>query len=131
MFVSQQALNSWHTSTTLCKKGEELRHLAEEETEAGTAMALTAYSRPLMTVLSLKYTGWVLSALSDNWLAVIQNLWRVRQKWAWLSLVLVREGADVQMSGMFYTVVGYSSTGRRRGSCPCRLGRRWEVFTIR
>ena len=52
MFVSQWALNVRHTKTDLCQWGEEWKHgrLAIEEAEAGTAVALTDYFRPLTLV---------------------------------------------------------------------------------
>ena len=68
-------------------------------------MALNAYGRPLTEVLSFKYLGRVLSASDDDWLEVIRNLRRARQKWAQLSRVLVQEGVDAQISGMFYIAV--------------------------
>ena len=73
--------------------------MATEEAEAGTAVALTSYGRPLTAVSSFKFLGQVLSESDDNWLVVIQNFWRARQKWAG------QEGANERTLGMFYTVV--------------------------
>ena len=52
MFISQKLLNVRNPSTVLCRwKGDPKRlRLVEEEAEAGGAMAIIAYSRPLMAV---------------------------------------------------------------------------------
>ena len=56
--------------------------------------ALTTYGSPLSKVTSFKYLGRVLSAEDDNWTAVVRNLKCARQKWARLTRILIREGAD-------------------------------------
>ena len=43
--------------------------------------------------------------LDNDWPVVIRNLRRSRQKWVRLPQVLGWEGADMRISGMFYTVV--------------------------
>ena len=75
------------------------------EVEAGVETELTDYGRPLTSVPPLKYLGQVLSASSDDWAEVVHNLRKARSKWAWLSRVLGREGADARMLGMFYVAV--------------------------
>ena len=69
--------------------GEEIkRHLLEvEEAEAGATMKIASYDRPLTSVSSFKYLGWVLTAAEDNWTAVIRNLQGARKKWEQLSQV--------------------------------------------
>ena len=66
---------------------------------------LTAYGRPLAAVPDFKYLGRVLSASDDEWPAVVHNLRMARSKWARLSWLLRREGADARTLGMFYVAV--------------------------
>ena len=68
-------------------------------------MALTVYRRPLTTVSSFNYLGRFLLASDNDWSAVIWNLRRAQQKWAYLSQVIGWYGADAWMSGNFYTRV--------------------------
>ena len=72
------------------------RSLAKEEARSGTDRALTAYGFPLSQVTSFKYLERVLAAEDNAWPSVVCNLWRSRQKWAHLTWVLRREGADAQ-----------------------------------
>ena len=44
-------------------------------------------------------------AADDNWPAVVNNLQREQQKWARLTRVLIREGADARTSGQIYLAV--------------------------
>ena len=48
----------------------------------------------IASVTSFNYLGILLSALYDVWKVVVHNLRRSRQKWARISIVLSREGAD-------------------------------------
>ena len=60
---------------------------------------------PLLPCRLLKYLGRVLAAEDDNWPVVVHNLQRARQKWAQLSRVLIREGADDRTSGQINLAV--------------------------
>ena len=53
---------------------------------------------PLSQVTSFKYMGIVLATEDDEWPSVVRNLRRARQNWAWLTRILIREGADAQTS---------------------------------
>ena len=44
-------------------------------------------------------------AEDNDWTAVVRNLRQVRQKWALLTQVLSREGADARKSGQIYLAV--------------------------
>ena len=44
----------------------------------------------------------------DDWLAVVGNLGEVRKSWGRLSRILSREGADPNLSGIFYKAVAQS-----------------------
>ena len=81
------------------------RRLAEEEAQAGKERALTAYGVPLSHVPTFKYLGRFLAAEDNNWMAVVRNLRRARQKWALTNRILSREGADSRTSGHIYLAV--------------------------
>ena len=107
MFVSHKALNGWHLKTEFFQWGEERkrRRLSEEEARAGFEEAITAYGTPIAPVTSLKYIGRVLLAADNDWPVVVRNLRKARQKWAWLTRVLIREGADAWTSCQIYLTV--------------------------
>ena len=107
MFVSHKSLNGQHLMRDFCRWGYERkrRHLAEEEAWAGTEVAITAYGTILDPVTPLKYLGRVISTVDNNWPAVVRNLRRARKNWAWLTRVLISEGADAQTSGHIYLSV--------------------------
>ena len=52
-----------------------------------------------------KYMGRVLSALENDWPAVVTKLRKAQKKWVRLLRVLGREGADDRTLGTFYMVV--------------------------
>ena len=68
-------------------------------------MAITAYTIHLTLVTYFKYLSEVLSAAYSKYPVVVHNLWRAHQKWARLSRVLSREGADAQTLGRIYVAV--------------------------
>ena len=68
-------------------------------------MELTAYGVPLYQFTSFKYLGRVLAAEDDYWPVVVRKIWCVRQKWARLTRVMIREGADAWTSGQIYLSV--------------------------
>ena len=68
-------------------------------------MALLAYGVTLAQVTSFDYLWQVLTSEDDNWLAVLHNLWRAKYKWARLTRVLSREGADARTLGHIYLAV--------------------------
>ena len=47
----------------------------------------------------------VLAAEDDDWTSVVRNIRCTRQKWARLTRILIREGADEQTSGQIYLAV--------------------------
>ena len=55
-----------------------------------------------MEVSEFNYFGRVLEALDDNWPVVVRNLRKERKRWARMSIILGRKGADPQTSGIFY-----------------------------
>ena len=57
-------------------------------------MEITAYGIPLTPVTSFKYLGRFILEVGDDWPAVVNNLQISRKKWARLTRVLIREGAD-------------------------------------
>ena len=49
--------------------------------------------------------GRVLTTEDDDWPSVVRNLWRSRQKWAWLTHILIRERSDAHTLGHIYLAV--------------------------
>ena len=107
MFVSNKALNGRHLTTAFCRRGAERkrRRLAEEEAQAGAEAAFTAYGIPLAPVTSTRYLRRVLLADDNNCPVVVCNLQTAHQKWARLTRVLSREGADGRTLGQIYLAV--------------------------
>ena len=64
-----------------------------------------AYREHINNLSAFKYPGRVLTAGDDDWLAVVGNLGKARKSWGRLSWILVREGADPNVSGNFYNSV--------------------------
>ena len=81
------------------------RPLAEEEAPAVIERALTAYGVPLSQVTSFKYLGQVLTAEYKKWIAVVSYPKRARQKWAWMTRILSREGVYAWTPGNIYLAV--------------------------
>ena len=79
--------------------------LSEEESQEGTEREITAYGVPLSQVTSFKYLGRVLAKEDGNCPEVVRNLWRARQKWLWLTHVLIEEGADDRKSEHIYLLL--------------------------
>ena len=98
MFVLHKSLNSWNLVTDFWRRGEEIdkRRLEEVEVQAGTEMAITSYRIPLAPVTSFKYLDRILSVPDGDWIEVVHNLRRARHKWARMSRVPIREGADAR-----------------------------------
>ena len=67
--------------------------------------AFEAYREPLENVTAFKYLGRVMTAVDDEWPAVVGNLCKARKSWGRLSRILSREGADTKVSGHFFKAV--------------------------
>ena len=119
MLVPWRALNGRHHATAMCKKGAERKRcwMAEAELRDSTERAFEAYGKPLETVSTFNYLGRVMTAGSDNWLAVAGNLVKSWKSWGRLSRILSREEADKRVSGNFFKAVVQAAIlfGRRRG----------------
>ena len=76
--------------------------LSEKQAWEGTERALTAYRFPLSQVTSFENMRRVVAAEGNDWTAVVRNLKRARWKWARLTQVLIRNGADDRTLGNIY-----------------------------
>ena len=94
-------LNGRHPTTAQCASGEEQkrRYLAEAELRESTERAFWAYGEPLENVSEFKYLIWVMTAVDDDWPAVVGNFCKARKIWERLSQILSREGADPKVLG--------------------------------
>ena len=79
--------------------------LAEEEAQEGEERKITTYCVLLSQVTYFNFMGRVLATEEDDWPSVMHNLRRARQKWAWLTHILISEGADAQILGHIYLAV--------------------------
>ena len=105
--LPRRSLNISHPVTDQCARGEEQKRwrLAEAELRESSERASEAYGEPLENVTTFRYLGRVLTAVDDDWLAVVGNLGKARKSWRRLSQILSREGADPKVSGHFYKAV--------------------------
>ena len=83
---------------------EETELVSEEERKVFTR-AFSAYVRPLEMVTSFKYLGRFISETEYDYPAVVRNLSRSKKLWIRMSRILSREGADPQVSGLFFKAV--------------------------
>ena len=81
MFVPWAELDLRHPETALCAWREEMnrRHMVEEEDQAGLVTAIQDYDRPLEILSSFKYLGRLLIETDEDWMAVIDNIWKARK----------------------------------------------------
>ena len=107
MLVPWRALNRWHITTTQCTKGAEINRqwMAEEELQESVERAFQAYVRNIETVTFFKYLGQVLTAKDDEWTEVVGNLSKAQKSLARMERIMVREGANPRVSGMFFKAV--------------------------
>ena len=103
MLVPWRALNVRHLATAKCVKGVERkrRRLVEEEIRESAERDFQAYGRPFETVTSFKYLGRVLRAVDDDWAVVVGNLKKAQKIWARLMRILVWDGDNQRVSGIF------------------------------
>ena len=85
---------------------------------------------PLAPVISFKYFRRFISAADNNWPTLVKNLQRARQKWARLTRVMIREGADDRTSDQIYLVVVQSVMlyGPETWRITPHIGRVWGGF---
>jgi hypothetical protein len=81
------------------------QRVASEEARLASETVFTVKGAPLESVKVFKYLGRPLSSTDDEWPAIYRNLTRARKRWAQVSRVLVREGADPKTAAMFYKAV--------------------------
>ena len=107
VLVTWRSMNRMHRRKTQCKRGAESnpRQLAAEEEREVTARAFSTYGLPLEMVTSFRYPVWVISAVDDDWPAVVRNLSRVRAVWKRKIKIHSREGGAPRMSNFFFKAV--------------------------
>jgi hypothetical protein len=104
MFIPTKTLAGGHRSTLCCHQGQELKRkqAAQMKSRKADEVVFTVRGIPLDASRAFLYLGRKLSSSDDDWLNVIKNLAKARQRWARISSVLTREGATPQVSAMFY-----------------------------
>ena len=74
---------------------------AVEEYKYGADTALRAYVRTLANMIEFKYLGLILKATDDDWPSVVANLRKYRNKWTWLTQILVCDGEETHATVTF------------------------------
>jgi hypothetical protein len=107
MFIPTKTLAGGHRSTLCCRRGQDLKRkrAAQMESRKADEVVFTVRGIPLDLVRDFLYLGRKLSSSDDDWLDVIKNLLKARQRWARISRVLTREGATPRVSAMFFKAV--------------------------
>jgi hypothetical protein len=107
MHVPAAALSSGHYQTAVCRAGAERarRRLALEDSRLAREVVFSVKGSQLASVSVFRYLGRELSSSDDDWPAVYRNVNKARQRWAHISRVLAREGANTRIAGMFYKAV--------------------------
>ena len=107
MHVTRQALSAGHLQSAACRKGEDRarQRRALEDARRAREVVLSIRGVPLKSVSVFKYLGRPLSYTDEDWPAIYRNLSKARSRWARVSRVLAREGADAKIAGMFYKAV--------------------------
>lgn len=97
-----------HLTSQLCTQLHHQRERARRLRAAQEAQSSTVFSAlgvELEAVHEFRYLGRVLSDEDSDWPALQRNLTRARQRWAMISRLLAREGANPKVSGYFYKAV--------------------------
>jgi hypothetical protein len=107
MQVTPYALQRQHRFSALCNATAQRR--LQRQTISACRRAgeqrFSVYGVELGMVNCFTYLGRPLSATDSDWPALYKNLAKARTKWAMISRVLRREGANTRVSGMFYKAV--------------------------
>ena len=59
------------------------------------------YGEPLENTTAFRYMGMFMTAVDDDWPAVVGNLHKARKSWGHLSRIMRLEVADTKVSGIF------------------------------
>ena len=107
ILVPRGTLNFRHPDTAQCARGAERKRqrLLETEMRESSEKAFEAYGEPLENVTTFRYLGRVLTEREDDWLAVIGNLGKAWKSWGRFYRILIREGEDPKVSGIFNKTV--------------------------
>ena len=87
-------------STVRCAERKRRQLVAKEEREV-TSRVFSTYECPLQMVNSFRYLRRVISAADNDWLLLLNNLFRARAVWRRTTRILGREGAALWVSVFF------------------------------
>ena len=87
-----------HSCHIFLGKERNLICLLGEDARSGSETAFTADWIPLAQITSFKYIGRIITAVDDEWPAVVRNLRKERRKLLQLTRMLSREGVDAWTS---------------------------------
>ena len=93
-----------HATSRTCAIAAQTRRQREavQACQLAREQTFTINGDELRSVETFKYLGRIVSSTDSDWPALKKNLTKARQRWAMISRVLVRDGADARISGMFY-----------------------------
>ena len=97
-----------HRDSKTCKDGQFRREQRERRARQQQARSGTKFyvdGSELERVREFKYLGRILSSQDDDWPAIRRQLRTAQGRWARVSRVLTREGANPRVSGMFYKAI--------------------------
>lgn len=107
MFVRPIAFRNGHQTSAKCRAGAARwrQRMALEHARSSRSVRFAAGGVDLESVSTFKYLGRPLSATGNDWPALYTNLTKARQRWAMISRILTREGAQPAVSAMFYKAI--------------------------
>ena len=103
MLVIWRPLNGRHLTIAQCIRVKERkrRWLEEEEVRENLERDFQDYGEPLENTTAFRYMGMFMTAVDDDWPAVVGNLHKARKSWGHLSRIMRLEVADTKVSGIF------------------------------
>ncbi len=109
--VTANAMRRGHRLSRVCMQTQNRRRqrLAIQHAIAAAEVSFTADGDTLESVNTFRHLGRPLSVTDTDWPALYRNLAKTRARWAQISRLLAREGANPFVSAMFYKAVVLST----------------------
>lgn len=107
MFVKASSLATTHHASKRCEVGSERKRkrLLELDYLSSREIEFSVSGTTIEAVEVFRYLGRPLTTDSSDGTAVVYNLNRARRRWAQVSRVLTRQGANSKIAGYFYKAV--------------------------
>jgi hypothetical protein len=107
MHVPHSTLMRGRGSTAICQQGQELKkkRVATKVSQCSSEVVFTVRDSVLDLVREFIYLCRLLSSMDEDWSDVVNNLVKARQRWSYISRMLLREGSNPIIVAMFYKAV--------------------------